>query len=137
MEDKETGRRRSTRHRSPSPGHTKTTKATRKVAPYGEHLFHYKLWRQLDISQPSKFTNQAHLAKEVTRYITGTVSNEDTIRPGMETLMADSNETGRQIQLKIDPEEKCMRITEVTHSIEKALVAKFHMQMIKVPGQTL
>jgi hypothetical protein len=141
--DKETGRKMITRHRSPSPpypGYTKPqlgTKAARKVAPDREHLFHYKLWRQLDISQTLKFTNQYLLAKEDTKYITGTINNEDTIRPGMETIMADSNETGRQIQLKIDLEDKCTRITKVTHPLDKALGTNFHMQMIQVPGHTL
>ncbi len=102
--DRETGRR-NTRHRSPSPPHpgdydSQKEKPQRRKAPNGDNLFHYKLWKQLDISRPPQFTSRQLSAKDVARYITGTVSNEDTSRPGMDTIMADSNETGRRIQIK-------------------------------------
>jgi len=56
--------RRNTRHRSPSPPHPGSFKPQREIkparrkAPNGENLFHYKLWKQLDISRPPRFTSE-------------------------------------------------------------------------------
>jgi hypothetical protein len=118
--------RRNTRHRSPSPPHPgsckpqREIKPTRRKAPNGENLFNYKLWKQLDISRPPRFASQQLSAREVARYITGTVTNDDTSRPGMDTITADSNDTGRKIQLKIEIEEKHLKLTEFTYPQNKA-----------------
>jgi len=68
--------RRTTRHRSPSPpqpGNSKTQrefKPARRKAPNGENLFHYKLWKQLDISRPPRFTSQQLSAQATIRFTT-------------------------------------------------------------------
>ncbi len=90
------------------------------------------------ISQDLHFSHQNNFRqKDVARYITGTLSNEDTSRPGMDTIMADSNETGRRIQIKTDNEDKCMKITEITHPQGQPIGLRFNMQMIQVPEHAL
>ena len=135
--------RRTTRQRSPSPpqpGNCKTQrdfKPARRKAPDGENLFHYKLWKQLDISRPPRFTSQQLSAQEVARYITGTVTNDDTTRPGMTTIMADSNDTSRKIQFKIEIEERHLKLTEYTYPQNKTFGTKFTMQTIQIPEHAL
>ena len=135
--------RRTTRQRSPSPpqpGNCKTQrefKPARRKAPNGENLFHYKLWKQLDISRPPRFTSQQLSAQEVARYITGTVTNDDTTRPGLTTIMADSNDTSRKIQFKIEIEERHLKLTEYTYPQNKTFGTKFTMQTIQIPEHAL
>jgi len=56
--------RRNTRYRSPSPPHPGSCKLQREIkparrkAPNGENVFHYKLWKQLDISRPPRFASE-------------------------------------------------------------------------------
>jgi len=83
-----------------------------------------------------RFTQQLS-AREVVRYITGTVTNDDTSRPGMNTIKADSNDTGQKIQLKIEIEEKHLKLTEFTYPQNKAVGTKYNMQMIQIPEYAL
>jgi len=55
----------------------------------------------------------------------------------MDTIMADSNDTGRQIQLKIEIEEKHLKVTKFTYPPNKTLGMKYNMQMIQIPEHTL
>jgi hypothetical protein len=126
------------RQRSPTPPRPGgNTKFIRKKAPDGNNLFHYKLWKQLDVSTPPSFTRHKLSAEEVKDYITGTQSEHDTYRRGLESFTADGMDIGRKIQLKVDLEQQCVRVTDVTYPLNQALGIDFKIQHVYIPEYAL
>ena len=128
-----TDQRRRGNSRSLSP----RTRPERKKAPNGSHLFHYKLWKQADLSILPDFTKQKMSAKEVKHYITGTRNNEDTIRHGLETFGAHGNEVERRIQLRTEPRNRCINITEILHLPNTPMGQSYTHQTIYIPEHAI
>ena len=142
-----------TRQRSPSPPKTEhtrqrrrsgsvspsipTTRFERKKAPNGSYLFHYKLWKQADLSRLPDFTRHKMSAKEVKHYITGTKGNEDTTRHGLETISAHGNEEERRIQLRTELNNRCINITEILNPPNRPMGQNLRYQTIYIPEHAI
>jgi hypothetical protein len=76
-------------------------------------------------------------AKEVKHYITGTRNNEDTIRHGLETFGAHGNEVERRIQLRTEPRNRCINITEILHLPNTPMGQSYTHQTIYIPEHAI
>ena len=132
--DPATRTRRSSRSVSPPKP---TRKFERKRAPNGSYLFHYKLWKQADLSTLPDFTRHKMSAKEVKDYITGTRNNEDTKRDGLETIGANGNEDGRRIQLKTNVQNGSIAITEILYPPDEPMGHNFRFRTTYIPEHAI
>ena len=109
----------------------------RKKAPNGSYLFHYKLWKQADLSTLPDFTRHKMSAKEVKDYITGTRGNEDTRRDGLETIGANGNEDGRRIQLLTEVKNRCINIREILYPPDEPMGLNFRYRTTYIPEHAI
>jgi len=105
---------RRTRQGSPSPPRPLNTKFVRKKAPNGDYLYHYKLWSPHNTTYP-RFTNKHLSAKDVTQYLTGTVSNDDVVTPNNTVIItAHGLSSYRKITLKPNVINHEVELTEIS-----------------------
>jgi hypothetical protein len=87
----------------------------------------------MDVSRLPKFTERILTAETVQDYITGTKTQDDLVRTGLESFTADGMTESRRIQLRMSLDKEEITIIEGSHNPELTLDTKFDVHSISIP----